>query len=61
MKRGTLTGTPPTGISGTSVRELDYTLDPTGNWRRYTPCGPFSPHANQIPNFIIDIMPAFDL
>ena len=32
MQRGTLTGSPPTGISGTPVRELDWTLDPTGNW-----------------------------
>ena len=36
MQRGTLTGGPPfTGISGTPVRELDYTLDPTGNWSAY--------------------------
>ena len=35
MKRGTLTGSPPTGISGTPVRELDWTLDPTGNWPAY--------------------------
>jgi RHS repeat-associated protein len=35
MKRGTLTGSPATGISGTPVRELDWTLDPTGNWPAY--------------------------
>jgi RHS repeat-associated protein len=34
MKRGTLTGSPPTGITGI-VRELDWTLDPTGNWPAY--------------------------
>jgi hypothetical protein len=35
MQRGTLTGTPPTGIAGTPVLEQDWTLDPTGNWRGY--------------------------
>jgi hypothetical protein len=36
MQRGTLTGGPPfTGIGGTPVREMDYTLDPTGNWTNY--------------------------
>jgi len=36
MQRGTLTGGPPfTGIAGTPARELDYTLDPTGNWSGY--------------------------
>jgi hypothetical protein len=36
MQRGTLTGGPPfTGISGTPVREMDYTLDLTGNWSSY--------------------------
>lgn len=35
MDRGMLTGTPPTGISGTPVREMDWTLDPTGNWPAY--------------------------
>lgn len=35
MQRGTLTGSPPTGISGTPVRELDWTLDATGNWPAY--------------------------
>ncbi|MGA2497927.1 MAG: RHS repeat-associated core domain-containing protein [Tepidisphaeraceae bacterium] len=35
MQRGTLIGSPPTGISGTPVRELDWTLDLTGNWPAY--------------------------
>jgi YD repeat-containing protein len=35
MQRGTLNGT-FTGISGTPVREMDYALDPTGNWTTYT-------------------------
>ena len=35
MKRGTLTGSPPTGISGTPVAEQDWTLDPTGNWNGF--------------------------
>ena len=35
MKRGTLTGTPPTGITGTPAREQDWTLDPTGNWNAF--------------------------
>ena len=35
MRRGALTGTPPTGIAGTPVLEQDWTLDPTGNWRGY--------------------------
>lgn len=35
MQRGTLTGTPPTGISGTPAKEEDWTLDPTGNWSEY--------------------------
>ena len=28
-------GPPFTGISGTPVREMDYTLDLTGNWSSY--------------------------
>ena len=35
MQRGTLTGTPPTGISGTPTAEQDWTLDPTGNWNGF--------------------------
>ncbi len=35
MDRGTLTGSPPTGIAGTPALEQDWTLDPTGNWRGY--------------------------
>ncbi|QOV87556.1 RHS repeat-associated core domain-containing protein [Humisphaera borealis] len=35
MDRGTLTGSPPSGITGTPVKEQDWTLDPTGNWRGY--------------------------
>lgn len=35
MQRGTLTGSPPTGISGTPVKEQDWTLDPTGNWNSF--------------------------
>lgn len=31
MQRGALNST-NTGISGTPSREMDYTLDPTGNW-----------------------------
>jgi len=34
MQRGTLNGT-RTGISGTPSREMDWTLDPTGNWPGY--------------------------
>jgi hypothetical protein len=34
MQRGTL-NTGKTGITGTPVREMDYTLDPTGNWPAY--------------------------
>jgi RHS repeat-associated protein len=34
MQRGVLNGT-STGISGTPSREMDYTLDPTGNWSAY--------------------------
>lgn len=30
--RGDLTGTPPTGISGTPAKEEDWTLDQLGNW-----------------------------
>jgi len=33
LDRGTLTGTPPTGISGTPSWEEDWNYDPTGNWR----------------------------
>ncbi|HYE21097.1 MAG TPA: RHS repeat-associated core domain-containing protein [Tepidisphaeraceae bacterium] len=32
MRRGTLTGTPPSGIAGTPAAEQDWGLDPTGNW-----------------------------
>src|ERR1700689_4752001 len=36
MQRGVLTGgPPPTGISGTPAREMDYGLDITGNWSTY--------------------------
>lgn len=35
MQRGTLTGTPPSAIGGTIAREMDYTLDATGNWQEY--------------------------
>lgn len=35
MKRGTLTGTPPSGISGTPVAQQDWTLDDTGNWDQF--------------------------
>ena len=34
MQRGTL-NTGKTGITGTPVREMDWTLDPTGNWPAY--------------------------
>ena len=34
MQRGTLNGT-KTGITGTPVREMDWTLDKTGNWSGY--------------------------
>jgi len=34
MRRGTL-NSGKTGITGTSSREMDYTLDPTGNWSAY--------------------------
>jgi YD repeat-containing protein len=34
MKRGVLNST-KTGITGTPVREMDWTLDPTGNWPTY--------------------------
>jgi len=34
MQRGTLNST-KTGITGTPAREMDYTLDPTGNWPAY--------------------------
>jgi RHS repeat-associated protein len=34
MQRGTLNGT-KTGITGTPSREMDWTLDPTGNWPGY--------------------------
>jgi RHS repeat-associated protein len=34
MQRGTLNST-RTGITGTPVREMDWTLDPTGNWPTY--------------------------
>lgn len=34
MKRGTL-NSGKTGITGTPSREMDYTLDPTGNWSAY--------------------------
>jgi len=34
MQRGTL-NSGRTGISGTPSREMDYTLDPTGNWAAY--------------------------
>ncbi len=33
LKRGTLTGTPPSGISGTPSWEENWNYDPTGNWR----------------------------
>lgn len=33
LKRGTLTGTPPSGISGTPNWEENWNYDPTGNWR----------------------------
>jgi RHS repeat-associated protein len=33
LKRGTLTGSPPTGIGGTPSWEEDWNYDPTGNWR----------------------------
>jgi RHS repeat-associated protein len=33
LDRGTLTGNPPTGISGTPSWEEDWNYDPTGNWR----------------------------
>ncbi|MCW5555098.1 MAG: RHS repeat-associated core domain-containing protein [Verrucomicrobiae bacterium] len=33
LKRGTLTGTPPSGISGTPSWEENWNFDPTGNWR----------------------------
>jgi YD repeat-containing protein len=36
LKRGTLTGSPPSGISGTPTWEEDFTFDPTGNWSNYT-------------------------
>lgn len=36
LKRGTLTGTPPTGISGTPSWEEQFTYDPTGNWNGAT-------------------------
>jgi RHS repeat-associated protein len=32
MKRGQLTGSPPSGISGTPAKEQAWTLDKTGNW-----------------------------
>jgi YD repeat-containing protein len=35
LKRGTLTGSPPSGISGTPTWEEDFTFDPTGNWSNY--------------------------
>ena len=35
MDRGTLTGSPYTGISGTPEREQDFTLDLLGNWGGY--------------------------
>jgi RHS repeat-associated protein len=35
LDRGTLTGTPPTGISGTPSWEEDFSFDPTGNWNNY--------------------------
>ena len=36
MQRGILnSSTPPTGITGTPAREMDYTLDITGNWTNY--------------------------
>jgi RHS repeat-associated protein len=34
MQRGALNGA-KTGISGTPAREMDYALDPTGNWPQY--------------------------
>jgi len=34
MQRGTLNST-KTGLTGTPLREMDYTLDPTENWRIY--------------------------
>src|SRR5207248_2909437 len=34
--RGTLTGSPPTGISGTPAWEEDLAYDPDGNWSNYT-------------------------
>jgi RHS repeat-associated protein len=33
LKRGTQTGSPPTGIDGTPVWEEDWNYDPSGNWR----------------------------
>ncbi len=36
LKRGTLTGTPPTGIAGTPSWEEQFTYDPTGNWNGAT-------------------------
>ncbi|MCW5554525.1 MAG: hypothetical protein KIS67_20495 [Verrucomicrobiae bacterium] len=33
LKRGTLTGNPPSGISGTPSWEENWNYDPTGNWR----------------------------
>ena len=33
LDRGTLTGNPPTGTSGTPSWEEDWNYDPTGNWR----------------------------
>ncbi len=36
LKRGTLTGTPPTGISGTPSWEEQFSYDPTGNWNGAT-------------------------
>jgi hypothetical protein len=35
LDRGTLTGNPPSGISGTPGWEEDFTFDPTGNWNNY--------------------------
>jgi ATP-dependent helicase/DNAse subunit B len=36
LQRGTLTGTPPTGISGTPTWEEDWNYDPLGNWKGAT-------------------------
>jgi YD repeat-containing protein len=36
MKRGQLTGSPPSGISGTPGKEQAWTLDKTGNWSNFT-------------------------